>query len=687
MLNPFELEYRRREFLKAAGGLTVLAAAARMGVIGCAPAERPAGAGSYRALTTEEIALLTALWPHFVPQRGDHPPLPTTDRADDWLAVVDKVLASTDPHFRRLFRVLCAIFENASVFSLRFTRFTHLDRGDQAAIVREWSESHSALKSSGFQLFRTLIFLGVYSQPGVYQALGYNMPCGPAPRPRPDGLRTGDDIDGHVVLSADAVVVGSGAGGAMVAAKLAEAGRKVVLLESGSYYDASHFTGTVPEIWSKTYAQQGFALMEGEPPIVLFYGDSVGGTTTINLGTCYRTPAAVLERWAREEGLSGLSADSMAPFFEETERAIHAEETSWNVIGERERVLHDGAAKLGWKHRRLMRNTLGCVGCGRCLLGCPVNAKQSTLVSLVPRAGAAGASIYSDAKVDRVLLDHGHAVGVEASVRDPSTRQPKAKITVNSRTVVLAAGTVGTPLILLRSGLENEHTGQHMRIHPASGCLGVFPKRLNDRLGAPQAWGAEEFAGEGMMLESFFGPPDLFAGLASGYGRAHNELLSQYPHVSVPIFFLAERGSAGTVKQGLGGATAMTYSLTDEDAGRAVEGFRRVAQLLFASGAERVLIPLQRMFEAKTESDVNEILAREAGRENLHLYGFHPMGTARMGIDSSRSVVGPFGEHHRAQGLYVADGSIFPTALGVNPQVSIMSFAARTAQHLLESRS
>jgi len=681
MLNPFELEMRRREFLKAFGALAGLATIGGAVLPGCAPAVR-SPVGALKALSEGEATLFVSLFPHFVPT-GAEAALPVPAAPSGWLPAVDNLVAATEPAFRKLFHILCALFEHQPVLSRNFSRFTRLPPAKQAAIVSDWAASPSALKSSGYQLFRTLVVLGAYSQPEVYRSLGYVMPCGPAPRPRPQGLVTGAEAAGTIREVADVAVVGSGAGGAMVAALLAEAGQKVVLIESGSYYDASHFTGSVPEIWSKTYAQQGLAMMEGDPPVVLFYGDSVGGSTTVNLGTCYRTPDHVLRRWASEEGLTGLSAETMAPYFAETERAIHSEETSWAVIGEREKVLHDGAKKLGWNHRRLNRNTLGCVGCGRCLLGCPVNAKQSTLVSLVPRAGAAGAKIFSDARVTHVVIEGGVAVGLEASIRDPATRLPKAALSVRAKRIVLAAGALGTPQILLRTGLGDHHTGSHLRVHPASGCLGVFPKRLNDRLGAPQAFGVEQFNDEGIMLETFFGPPDLFAALAPGHGAAHNEILSRYPNASVLIFFLAEKNSEGSVRPGSGGATVLKYNLTEDDAATALRAFELVCELLFASGAERVLIPVGGMHVVRSLGEAKSVLASVGRRQNLRLNGFHPMGSARMGADPARSVVGPDGQHHRVRNLYVADGSLFPTALGVNPQVSIMSFAAKIARGLL----
>ena len=292
-----------------------------------------------------------------------------------------------------------------------------------------------------------------------------------------------------ITLRADACVIGAGAGGAVLAAELAEGGMDVILLEQGPEHDADTFSARPPEMLARLYRDGGQTATLGNPPIGLPLRSGLGGTTVINSGTCFRTPPHVLERWNSEFGLEQLDADSLAPCFERVERALSVAEVTPELAGANAAVARRGAELLGWSHGYLRRNAKGCVGSGVCAFGCPTSAKQHTGITYIPRARDAGARILTGTDVTRIEVGGGRARGVQA-------RAGGDRLHVDSPRVIVAAGTIGTPLLLARSGLgaASGQLGRNLSLHPATAVVALMNEIVDMAVGVPQSFYVDEFA-------------------------------------------------------------------------------------------------------------------------------------------------------------------------------------------------
>ncbi|HJL19023.1 MAG TPA: GMC family oxidoreductase [Sandaracinaceae bacterium LLY-WYZ-13_1] len=465
-------------------------------------------------------------------------------------------------------------------------------------------------------------------------------------------ITDGGDLDADEEIDADVVVVGTGAGGAPVARALAARGHAVVVLEAGRHFTRTDFVGRPLEQQAKLYENGGATGTLGNTVIPVPMGRTVGGSTTVNSGTCYRTPDSTLRRWQLELGLHALGPGSLEPYFERVETAIEVEEAQANVLGGVARVIGRGAEALGYEHGPLRRNAPGCDGQAVCCFGCPTDAKRSTNVSYVPQARAGG----------------------EGGVR----------LTVRARAVVLACGTMHTPSLLLRQRLANgsDQVGRNLTIHPASQQWAAFDEPIRGFEEIPQGYAVEEFADQGIRFEGGFLPLSMAAGALGQVGRQWTELVDAFDRLACFGFMIAET-SRGRVVLGPGGRPTMRYSVNDTDMRRIVQAHAILARIYLAGGANVVYPGMQIFDRLGSEEDVARLEREGPGRLRPHhvdLTAYHPLGTCRMGADPARSVIGPTQETWDVPGLFVCDGSAVPGPLGVNPQVTIMALSERAAQ-------
>ena len=465
-------------------------------------------------------------------------------------------------------------------------------------------------------------------------------------------------------LHADACVVGAGAGGAVVAAELAEGGANVVVLEQGPEHDADGFTARPPQMLARLYRDGGQTTTLGLPPIGLPLGRGIGGTTLINSGTCFRTPGHVLGDWRARFGLE-LDEESLAPCFARVERALSVAEVTPKLAGQNAAVIRRGAERLGWSHGYLKRNARGCVGSGVCAFGCPTSAKQHAGITYVPRARAAGATVLTGADVRRVLVEGRRSAGVLArgtGGRDLEVRAPL---------VVVAAGTVHTPILLARSGLggASGQLGRNLSVHPATAAVARMEERVDMARGVPQSLYVDEFAREGIMLETIAGPPAYVAMSLPLSGRAHADAMAAYPYLAQLGLMVCD-GGRGEIRS-LSRRPLIRYDLGRAEVEKFRAGIAHLDTLLRAAGAREVYLPLP----------AGAVPARARARD-LKLMAFHPLGTARADARAASGVVDSDLAVHGVGGLYVADGSVLPSAPGVNPQMTIMALATRLAFHL-----
>lgn len=466
-------------------------------------------------------------------------------------------------------------------------------------------------------------------------------------------------------IEADFCIVGAGAGGAVAAAELAEGGARVVVLEQGARHDPDDFTARPPEMLARLYRDAGQTTTIGSPPILLPLGKGLGGTTLVNSGTCFRTPAHVLERWRGEFGLEFEEA-AMGACFERVERSLSVSEVTPELAGANAAVARRGAERLGWSHGYLRRNARGCVGSGVCVFGCPTSAKQHTGITYVPRAERAGARILTGADVRELPRERGRVRGAVARLADGS------RLEVRATEVILACGAVHTPLLLARNRVPDAsgQRGRNLSLHPATAAFALMDEEVNMARGVPQSFYVDEFAGEGVMLETVAGPPAYAAMSLPLRGERHARAMASYPRLA-QLGLMVSDSSRGSV-HALGGHPVIRYDLDAADLGRVRSGLARIEELFWAAGASEVYLPVAPGVEP-----------RSARARDLRLMAFHPLGTARADARPAHGVADGELAVHGLRGLRIADGSVVPSSLGVNPQLTIMALATRLAFHLL----
>jgi choline dehydrogenase-like flavoprotein len=467
-------------------------------------------------------------------------------------------------------------------------------------------------------------------------------------------------------LRAEVCVIGAGAGGAVVAAELAEGGAEVVVLEQGSAHDPDRFSARPPEMIARLYRDGGQTATVGKPPILLPLGRGLGGTTLINSGTCFRTPAHVLERWASEHGLEQLDEAALAPCFERVERALSVGEVTPELAGANAAIARRGAERLGWSHGYLRRNARGCVGSGVCVYGCPTSAKQHTGITYIPRARDAGARIVTEADVRELLLERGRVRGVIARTAGGQ------KLEIDAERVVVACGAIHTPALLARNRLAGAsgQLGGNLSLHPATAAFALMEEVVDMARGVPQSFYVDEFAERGIMFEGVAGPPAYAAMSLPLSGERHARAMRSYRHLA-QFGLMVSDASRGRVHN-IAGRPLIHYDLGREDLDKFRTGLSRLRELFLAAGAREIYLPLRPGVEPE-----------HAETQDLRLMAFHPLGTARADARAARGVTDGDLAVHGVRGLYVADGSVVPSSLGVNPQMTIMALATRLAYHLL----
>jgi choline dehydrogenase-like flavoprotein len=621
---------------------------------------------------------------------------------------VAEFLASVPPAFLLQLRLGLRAFEWMA-FPRRFSR---LDQTGRERVLGRLEGSRLALKHDLLLMAKLFSTLGYAVAPQVEAKVGNEIRCALPGGGRPEPAGTlGDTIPRGEGEEADVVIVGSGAGGAVAAATLAEAGLDVIVLEAGAHYDRDSYPTDRLDAIKGLYRGAGLTVAAGRPPIVVPVGRVVGGTTVVNSGTCFRAPEEVLGDWAERFGIAwagDLDAD-----FAEAEETLRVTPLDPATMGRNGQLAMEGAAALGVSSGPIARNAGSCDQCSSCPFGCPIDAKRGMHVSYLPRAVAAGARVRAGVEARRILVEGGRAVGVECMVQDgegpgPATGanggssqgdgagrppsghragSPRSRsgrpFTVRARRAVIAAGgALGTPELLLRSGLGNVAVGRNLHVHPACWVGARYEEEVRGWDGVMQSYYVDEWESRGVLLEATFTPPAFGGAWLAGSGAEHQRALLDLRHVGSIGVQLTDR-SEGRVRLGSGGIR-MSYDLTREDAARAAFGIARAAEVHFAAGATEVYPNLARV-PALRPGDLAAFEATAFKPSELRLEGFHPMGTARIATDPRQGACAPDGSLHGTAGLYVADASLFPTALGVNPMMTIIAFAKQIGRQVAAS--
>ena len=512
----------------------------------------------------------------------------------------------------------------------------------------------------------------------------------------------GTALSADVQRDCDVAVIGTGAGGAMVARGLALAGAKVVLLGEGGHQSSRDFDMQEGHAYPLLYQEQGNRAT-ADLAITVLQGRTVGGGTTVNWTTSFRTPTRTLDHWRTTYGLQEPSEATLTPHWDAAERLLGIGAALPGDLNANNRKLWEGLGKLGWQRELVRRNTRGCVNSGYCGLGCPIDAKQSMLVTAIPEALAHGAELYShvrawtiETRAEMEGIEERVAVAVHGQALDAKTWAPTGRtVTLHPKICVLAGGAINSPALLLRSELggENKQVGKRTFLHPVVAMVAEHDEPIEGYYGAPQTVASHQFIDRGDRMGYFFETapmqPMLAALAMNSFGARHRAAMLNLRQTSVVIGLCADGFDpdepCGTVSLKSNGLPRLDYPFSDRFIEAARQAQVDAARILLASGAKLVRSLHAKPIEVRSEADLARLEGAPVEANRLPVFTAHQMGGCAMGSDDSRSVVRPDLRHHQVRNLFVVDGSVFPTSLGVNPQLSIYGLAGYAVPHILRA--
>lgn len=573
--------------------------------------------------------------------------------------------------------------------------FSAMSVPERERYLRGWATSRLPLRRKAFQALKrmaTVIYYTARDASGhtnpAWSRLGYPGPLGPPPAtPKPlHPLQITQDE----TLQCDVVVVGSGAGGGVVAGELATHGVDVVVLERGGYYNESDFTQYEGEMLARLYDAGGLLTSE-DLGFVILQGSCLGGGTVVNYTTSFHTPDMVRQQWARERDLPHFTSREFTDSLDAVAARIGVT-TDQHRPSPRDTVMLRGLGKLGWHHGVLPRDVRGCSqgeDCGYCGYGCRRGAKQSTLRTYLEDASERGARIIVNAEVDRVTIEWGRATGVACVVNSPHGARPYS-VVVRAKAVVVAGGAIHSPALLMRSGVMLPALGHHLALHPGAAVFGIMPEETKPWTGTVQSHYSDQFAdldhGYGFKFETVPVHPSIFA-LAVPWesGAQHAAAMANLSRTALVAILLRDRDS-GRVRVDADGKPVVSYRLSAYDAAHLRRGFAEGARVLEAAGAQEIWAPHARWMSYRPDGNgaartrwLADIDRGGFGPNQVQLATFHQMASCRMGGNARDSVVDPQNQVWGIPGLYVADASTFPSASGVNPMLTVMGIAHRAA--------
>ncbi|HEU4943642.1 MAG TPA: GMC family oxidoreductase [Solirubrobacterales bacterium] len=595
--------------------------------------------------------------------------LPAAERDIDVSGPVAEFLRSVSPRALTRIKLGLRAFEWLP-FPWRFSRLDPAARDD---FLKGMEESRFGLHHELLLMAKVFATLGYAVAPQVEERIGFAAGCrladGSAPEPAGP---LGDITPPGEGEECDVVIVGSGAGGAVAAATLAEAGLDVIVLEAGEPFNRESYPEDPLEAIARLYRDGGLTIAEGRPQIPVPVGRAVGGTTVVNSGTCFRGPEPVLADWRRRFGI-GWATD-LESEFAAAEEFLRVTPVDVERMGRNGQLAMEGAAAIGACGGPISRNAGNCVQCSSCPFGCEIDAKRGMHVSYLPRAVAAGAKLRTGVEVRRVLLEDGQAVGVTCAANGRRPYVVRARLAT-----IVAGGALGTPELLLRSGLGGRQIGHNLHIHPACWVGARYEEEVRGWDGVMQSFYIDQWEPQRLLLEATFTPLAFGGAWLPGAGSDHQRSMLDFGHVGSIGVHLSDE-SAGRISLASNNSLRARYKLTREDTDRLTYGIARAAEIHFAAGATEVFPNIARA-GTLTPNKLADFEATRFKPSELRLEAFHPMGTARISPEGD-GACSPDGAVHGVTNLYVADASLFPSSLGVNPMMTVIAFATRIATEL-----
>lgn len=489
-----------------------------------------------------------------------------------------------------------------------------------------------------------------------------------------------DIKESSIHIKADAVIVGSGAGGAIAAYELASKGKKVVILEAGPYVPSEKFTEMMAVSMGTLYQDHG-GQSNADGDISILQGACVGGSTVVNAALCFRTPDYYLKLWGKEYGLTNLTSKVLTPYFEKVEKNLQIRQNAPHETSAGAELINQGLKKLALPSGIAKRNVKNCGLTGFCFAGCVSDRKQSMLVTYLPWAVAKGAVIYADTRAVSVLTEAGIANGILAEVIDPATGQKKADVRVDAPIVVLAAGPVQTPVLLMRSGLANSsgQVGKNFACHPTMSLTAEFDREVDDFHGATHSLYMDKHSlpeeGGYLLLNAIQDPVEASFQVEPGTGKPYVSYMSRYRN-TIRLITLIHDKNVGEISW-KDGVKQIRYRVDDHDFEAMKKGLKTNAKVLFAAGAKRIHVPTSQQLVIDSVNQIDAVIDTLKNEPARYRYtSFHPQGSCRMGADPKRTVVNPKGETHDVKHLYVVDASLLPTSIGYNPSETVYALAS-----------
>jgi len=670
------------------------------------------------AFSDGELTTLRALASTFVP---------AADAQRVATIAADGLVRAVDPSQLTQLRLVLRILEQplanlATGGGLK--AFRDMDAAVRERLLLRWVRSPLLLRRSGVNAFRKLLTFIAYADPGTSaspnplpQSLGYvrddpALPAKLAAIAPLDVDRSGRGAGADALrLEADVVVVGSGAGGGVVAAELARAGRNVLVVDAGPFVDESTMPRDELDAYGRLYLNYGL-LSTWDGAITMLAGSGVGGGTLVNWMTCLDIPADLRAEWAREHGLDGVDGAEWADDLAVIERELGVAPAT--VIPPKDDLIRRGAEALGWESAVIRRNATDCGDCGSCPFGCRRGAKQSGIRAHLADAFAHGARVLDRARVRALLLDGGPGgavLGVRGTLAAADDAGPIAQeprwFEVRARQVVLAAGALRSPSILQESRIGHPSIGRFLRLHPVPVIGALHDQPVDMWRGTMQAVRSMQFSQDTAehrryVIESAPGHLGLMALILPWEGAtAHAGWMARARHFS-PLIAVTRDGGEGRTTLTRAGRVRIDYRLDAAGVMTARHALVSMARIARAGGARELLAVGMPMPRHRVDGEGDESRRFAAFERQLTSTDFRPhrgtiasahqMGTIRMGSDPRTHPADPRGRVRSGTDgelvpcLYVADSSTFPTGIGVNPMVGVMTMARRVSRTVLAER-
>lgn len=490
------------------------------------------------------------------------------------------------------------------------------------------------------------------------------------------------DEQNETTYDCDYIVIGSGAGGASVAYKLASLGYAVLIIEEGAHHTRKTLRGDPLSALRNLYRGRGFQLAWGKKIFPVTSGCSVGGTTIINSGTCIRYPKYILDEWEDKFGLEGFNSELFGAKYDEASSILNVSNVEDKYIGKIGRNIKKAADKLGWKNGPLPRNAIGCDGQATCCFGCPTGAKMSTDISFIPRALKNGARLLINTKADEIIMNNGTAVAVLASTK--TINGTEQNYIVPEKGVILSCGALLTPKLLRKSGIENSNIGKNLSLHPSIAVFSMHRNEVNMTTNSvPQGYHVPFLPN--FVLEGASMPSPIASMAMNSIGKEYSYIMNNYNRLSIFGALIRDTSKGFVLNNG-----HVLYNINSRDMSTIQNALKKLIKLLSnIDDVEEVYPFIKGLHKIKWYNEdspwknpsINKYHKLDKITPNdITISAYHPLGSCRMGLDPSISVVNENYKVWGTKNLYIVDGSVFPDSTGLNPQLTIMAMGLRAGE-------